>query len=164
MPRGVASLASLNYITESNPASVSGCSAVIKRAGQRGCTSECVCSFFQIAHTHQESVERKWETATIIITAARRDASQGLQKRTLPGVVVLCIYESRAEIAHNGMLGVRPRPAVQLFHSRPKLLNCAPLRLMIVTSPSGNNNVTGAWRVIVTMAIASFHLKVADLT
>jgi hypothetical protein len=34
---------------------------------------------------------------------------------------------------------------------------------MIVTSPLGNNNVTGAWRVIVTMAIASFHPKVADL-
>jgi hypothetical protein len=60
--------------------------------------SECVCSLFQIVHTRQESVERKWETATIIITAARRDARQGLQKkRTLPGVVVFCVREPRRD-------------------------------------------------------------------
>jgi hypothetical protein len=54
--------------------------------------SECVCSLFQIVHTQQESVERKWETATIIITAARPS-----KKRTLPGVVVFCVREPRRD-------------------------------------------------------------------
>jgi hypothetical protein len=127
----------------------------------------CLLLFSDSAHTQQESVERKWETAMmIIITAARRvfvceERCQGQQKE-LSLALLFCV--ERDCKARTKWHARRPPTTVQLFHSRPKLLNCAPLRLMIVTSPSGNNNVTGAWRVIVTMAIASFHLKVADLT